>query len=289
MMTRMQNTHLRTLTIALFVAIFLALTTTTHADAPLPDSVTVDIAPIEASFAWRDAFLPPGVPTVAIRSDETAMLWNPAGMAYSGTYYLGYAWKGTYRKDVTREYDKEISTHFFLTKARGFAFGYVRDSYSEGEQNMFLFSLAPRISEFFSLGWTGKWKAGFNFDVGTMVRLGPKITLGFVGRDLRERSNTRRYWETGLAVTATRRLLLHYDVIVEDSSWRIATAHGGGFYANLKSGISFGASYFTDGEGNGIIRGSLKLMMPGNVIDSEYSNSTDDYQTLGVRISSHNP
>ena len=60
-------------------------------------------------------------------------------------------------------------------------------------------------------------------------------------------------------------------------------------YTSLKSGISFGGSYFTDGEGNSIIRGGLKLMMPSNLLDSEYSNSTDDWQTLGVRLSSRSP
>ena len=33
------------------------------------------------SFAWRDTFLPCGIPSVALRTNETAMLWNPAGVA----------------------------------------------------------------------------------------------------------------------------------------------------------------------------------------------------------------
>ena len=47
---------------------------------------------LDSTLVYRDAFLPPGVPSIAVRTDETAMLWNPAGLAFSGGYFLGYAW-----------------------------------------------------------------------------------------------------------------------------------------------------------------------------------------------------
>jgi hypothetical protein len=95
----------------------------------------------------------------------------------------------------------------------------------------------------------------------------------------------RRYWESGLALHAVPgRLTFHFDVIVEDSPWRAETGLGGGFLANLKGGISISASYFTDGEGHGITRGGLRLMMPSNVVEGEYTEYTNNYQSLGFRL-----
>jgi hypothetical protein len=244
------------------------------------DSVDTQI-PLEATFHWRNAFLPPGIPTVAIRADETAALWNPAGLAFSPVYYLGYAWKGTYQ-----ESDLTVSTHFFLTKAAGFGIGYVRDNYSGDSKNMYLLSIAPQVTNFFAVGFTGKWKGGFNFDLGAMVRLGPRISMGFVGRDIRTRDVRRHYWESGIAMMIARGLIIHSDVIVEDGDLRIETAWGGGFQVNLESGLSFGGTVFTDGEGHTIIRGGLRLKMPTKVVEGDYSTSNDDFQTLGFRFSS---
>lgn len=252
---------------------------------PLPLFAADPPDPILSTLAYRDAFLPPGAPSVAVHADETAMLWNPAGLAMSGVYYLGYSWKGTYYED-----DLQIQSHYALTKAKGFGIGIMRDNYSEGVKTTTLFSLAPPITDYLTLGWTGKWKGGFNFDVGAMLVLERHLALGFVGRNVRYRDDVRRYWEGGLALHAVPgRFTLHFDVIVEDSPWRAETGLGGGINANLESGISVSASYFTDGEGHGIARGGLRLRMPGNIFEGEYTQYTNDFQTLGARLSTHNP
>jgi hypothetical protein len=59
---------------------------------------------------------------------------------------------------------------------------------------------------------------------------------------------------------------------------------GGGFNLNLEQGVSVTASYFTDGEGHGITRAGLRLRMPGNTVEGEYTQYTNDFQTMGVRI-----
>jgi len=239
---------------------------------------------LDSTFAYRDAFLPPGVPSVAVRTDETAMLWNPAGLAFSGAYFLGYAWKGTYYKQ-----HQEISTHFFLTKMGGFGIGYTRDSYSKGTQNQFLISLAPPISKSFSIGVTNKWKGAFNLDAGAWLKFGDMGTLAFVWRDIRETDRDRKAYEAGLAIFPTQRSTLHFDVIIEDNSWRKATTLGGGLYAALSQNFYLGGSYFWDGNGNRIMRVGLKLQMPGNVAEGTLSRYSDDYQTYGIRMTSFNP
>jgi hypothetical protein len=240
--------------------------------------------PLDSTFTYRDAFLPPGIPSVAVHTDESGMIWNPAGLALSNIFYLGYSWKGTYLREHL-----ETSTHFVISKARGFAMGYVRDNYSEGVKNAFLLTLSPRLSNQFAVGWTGKWKGGFNFDVGVMMGVGRHLSLGFVGRNLRYKKNVRRYWESGLGIFPTRRIILTFDVIVEDSAWRKETGFGGAVYANLGRGVAIGTSYFTDGEGNNNIRASLKFRMSRNVIESEYASYTNDWQTVGIRFSARNP
>jgi hypothetical protein len=240
---------------------------------------------ILSTLAFRDAFLPPGPPSVAVHTDETSMLWNPAGLSMSKAYYLGYLWKGTYFED-----DLAVQTHFALTKARGFAIGLMRDDYSKGVKTTTLFSLAPPITDNLSVGWTGKWKGGFNFDAGLMFMLGRRVSVGFVGRNLRYKKNVRRYWEGGLALHAVPgSFTCHFDVIVEDSPWRAETALGGGFYARLSDGLSLTASYFRDGEGHGITRAGLGFSLPGNTFEGEYTQYANDYQTLGLRIASKNP
>ena len=239
---------------------------------------------LDSTLAYRDAFLPPGIPSVAVRTDETAMLWNPAGLAFSGTYFLGYAWKGSYYKQ-----HQEISTHFFLTKAGGFGIGYTRDNYSRGTKNQYLISLAPNISNSFSVGVTNKWKGAFTLDAGAWLKFGSMGTLAFVWRDLRDTDRDRKTYEAGLAIFPTQRITMHFDVIIEDNSWRKGTTLGGGLYAAVNQSFYVGGSYFKDGDGNGIMRAALKLQMPGNVAEGEYSSSSDDYQTYGIRMTSHNP
>jgi hypothetical protein len=239
--------------------------------------------PIDATFSYRETFLPPGVQSVAMRTDETAILWNPAGLAMSPIYYIGYSWKGTYLKD-----DRQVESQFLLTKARGFGMGFVRDDYSPHTKTTTLFTLAPHVVDDFAIGFTGKWKGGFNFDCGAMLRVKDRLTLGVVGRNLRERENIRRYLEGGVAITAVpQRLTLFFDVIDEDSPWRDALAYGGGFTARLEYSVNVGASYFYDGDGNKIFRASLSFMSGINVLAGEYSTATNKWYTVGARLASY--
>ena len=133
-------------------------------------------------------------------------------------------------------------------------------------------------------------KGGFNFDVGMMAVLGRYLSVGFVGRNVRYKPDVRRYWESGIALSAVPgRLTCHFDVIVEDSPWRTETGLGGGFNLNLEKGVSITASYFDDGEGHGITRLGLRLKMPSNTLEGEYTQYTNDFQTMGVRIATRNP
>ena len=237
---------------------------------------------IDSTFAFRETFLPPGVPSVALRDDETSMLWNPAGLAMSPTYYVGYAWKGVYLGD-----DRKVATHFILTKARGFGLGFMRDNHSEGTRTTSIFTLAPRIGRTLSVGFTGKWRGGFNFDCGLMYRRPEQLSIGVVGRNLRERKAVRRYVEGGIALTAVpHRLTLFFDVIDEDSPWRDALAYGGGFTARLEYGINTTLSCFDDGQGHQTYRASLNFIGGVNVIEGEYSTSSNDWHTLSGRIAS---
>ena len=138
-----------------------------------------------------------GAASMALSNDANALFWNPAGIAMSGVYFLGYSWKGTYYDD-----DIRIQSHYALTKARGFGIGLMRDDYAKGVKTTTLCSLAPPITDKFTLGWTGKWRGGFNFDVGVMAILGNHVSFGFVGRNVRYKPNVRRYWESGLALHA---------------------------------------------------------------------------------------
>jgi hypothetical protein len=234
----------------------------------------------QSSFVYREAFLPPGLPSVALRTDETAMLWNPAGMAMSGAYGFGYAWKGTYYRD-----DKIISTHSLLMKAKGFGIGFIKDDYSEGVRSMTVFSLAPRVHPNIGLGWTSKWKGGWNFDAGAVLALGDHVLVSAVAKDIRAKEDARKYYEAGIAVFAMpKRLTLFFDFIDEDSSWRDESVYGGGIVARLQSSISVSVSYFTDESADYIWRASLRLLIPGRVIDGEYSVFSDDWETVSARI-----
>jgi opacity protein-like surface antigen len=267
--------------IALWVGLWAAL----FPFAPLSHFGLADAASakeIDSTFSFREILLPPGVPSVALRTDETAILWNPAGLAMSKAYYVGYSWKGTYLKD-----DKQAGSHFLLTKARGFGIGFVRDDYSEHVKTTTIFTLSPHVIDSFSLGFTGKWKGGFNFDCGAMLRAGDRVTFGFVGRNLREKKDVRRYLEGGVAITAVpHKLNFFFDVINEESPWRDALAYGGGFTAKLEYSIYIGASYFYDGDGNKIFRTSLSFLSGVNILAGEYSISTDNWRTIGGRFAS---
>ena len=165
----------------------------------------------------------------------------------------------------------------------------MHDDYSRGVRTTTLFTLAPHVpgTRKVSLGFTGKWKGGFNFDCGAMVKAGDKATLAFVGRNLRERENVRRYLEYGLAVfPVPRRLTLFFDVINEESPWRDALAYGGGFSARLEYSIYTTVSYFYDGQGNKTLRASLSFLAGVNILEGEYSTATNDWRTLGVRFAS---
>jgi hypothetical protein len=236
------------------------------------------------TITFREALMPPGPPSVALRDDETAVIWNPAGMALSDIYYVGYAWRGTYFED-----DRVVSTHFFLTKAKGFGVGIRRDDWYDDNEVTTFFSLAPHLSKSIGLGWTGKWRSGFNFDAGITVRLGRRIILGGVSRNIRDKEDARKYNEVGIGVSAlARKLTLFFDVVDEDSPWRDELAMGGGFIVRLQYGITMTASYLDDGEDHGTIRVGLKLS-GARMIEGEYSETTDDYSTLSGRLSSHNP
>jgi hypothetical protein len=237
--------------------------------------------PIDGSLSFRDTFLPPGPPSVAMRTDETSMLWNPAGLAMSDAYFVGYAWKGTYLED-----DRQVVTHFLGTKSRGFGFGLTWDDLTRKNRLASIFTLAPKVTNHVAIGFTGKWRAGFNFDCGLMVRaVSNRVSVGFVTRNLRETKNVKRYIEEGIAVTPIRhRLTVSFDVINEESDFRDALAYGGGIYARLQYGIDAGVSYFTDGQGHDTIRASLSLMSGVNIIEGEYSSSGDHWTTLSGRL-----
>ncbi len=265
------------LTILALAALLLA----SHFTSPECAATDLD-STFATSFVYREAFLPPGIPSVALRTDETAILWNPAGMAMSDAYHLGYAWKGTYCGD-----DKVVSTHFFLTKARGFGFGFMKDDYSEGTRTATLFSLAPRVHRNLGLGFTGKWKGGFNFDAGATLALGKNVIIAGVAKNIRDREDARKYYEGGVAVFALpEQLTLFFDFIDEDSRWRDESAYGGGIVVRLQRNVAMSASYFVDESDNYIWRGSLRILLPHEIIEGEYSTFSNDWQTVSARIAS---
>jgi hypothetical protein len=100
----------------------------------------------------------------------------------------------------------------------------------------------------------------------------------------------RRYYEGGIALSAiSGRLALFFDGIREDSPWRETTGYGGGVLLYLEHGISVSASYFDDGDGNDIVRASLKFLMSSRIIEGEYSQTSDDWETLSARIATKSP
>ena len=238
-----------------------------------------------ASYAWRDTFLPCGMPSVALRTNETAMLWNPAGVAMGNPFSAGYAYSSVYAGD-----DRETGTHFVLTNTRGMGFGFTHDNIGDGTKTRMLFTVAPRFSSRFAVGWTGKWRGGFNFDVGAMMRIGNRISLGFVGRDLRDTRDIRRYYETGAALIITpRRFGVFYNAVIEDNDYRRATAHGGGIYVGFEGSVFFMGTLTDDGEGHTYFRFTLQLYSPSGLIEGAYMTSTDDFRSLSGRISRWSP
>jgi hypothetical protein len=232
----------------------------------------------QSSIAFREAFLPPGIPSVAARFDETAQLWNPACGALSPDYYLGYAWEGTYSED-----DRQVSTHFLLTKSRGFSMGFMRDDFSKGTKTTTLLSIAPRLWSNFAIGLMGWWKGGFNFNAGSALRLGRHVVVGAVGRNLRDKEDARRSYEGGVAVFGMqRKVICFFDVIYEDNPWRKETTYGGGLTARFPYDVALGVSYFSDGTEH-IFRTSLTFMYPTRIVDSEYCRA-GDYEIFGFRL-----
>ena len=240
---------------------------------------------IDSTFASREIQLPPGVPSITLRTDETAMLWNPAGIAMSNTYFLGYAWKGTYGGD-----DLKVISQFFLAKSKGFGLGIMHDSHSRGKKNTYLVTIAPPVSGNFALGFTGKWGGGFNFDCGAMATLRRHLILALVGRNLRSKTDARRYLEAGVALTIHRsRLTFFFDFINEDSKWQKASTYGGGLVARLTRTVAASISYFVDSNDVGAVRTTLRIYLSPNSVDGEYSVFSDDWSVIGGRIASHSP
>lgn len=246
------------------------------------DSLEVDTrVPLHESFAWRETFLPPGVPSVALRTNETAILWNPAGIAMGSRYSAGYAYTAVYSGD-----SRETGTHYILTNTSGLGFGVTKDNIGDGTRTRMLFTVAPRFSDQIAVGWTGKWRGAFNFDVGAMLRLQNLLSLGFVGRDLRETQDARTYYETGAAwLISPNKFGVFYDVIIEDNTYRKATAHGGGFYVGFDDQVFFMGTLHTDGDGNTFFRFMLQLYSPTGLLEGSYMNSSNDFKALSGRFS----
>jgi hypothetical protein len=247
--------------------------------APVP-AYALD-STLVSSYAWRDTFLPSGIPSVALRTNETSILWNPAGVAMGNPYSAGYAYTAVYSGD-----SKATGTHFILTNMRGLGFGFTRDNIGEGTKTRMLLNVSPRFSRSFALGWTGKWRGAFNFDVGAMMRVRNRLSLGFVGRDLRETKEARTYYEAGIALIISPRAFgIFYDTVIEDNIYRKATAHGGGIYVGFEGSVFFIGTLTNDGEGHTYFRFVLQLYSPSGLLEGAYMNATDDFTSLGGRFS----
>jgi len=256
------------------------LTSIVLAAAAPGTALAVDSAFVD-SYAWRDTFLPCGIPSVALRTNETAMLWNPAGVALGSAFSGGYAYTAVYSDE-----DKASGTHFMLTSTRGLGFGFTKDTIGEGTRTRMLFTVAPRFSQVFAVGWTGKWRGAFNFDVGAVVRIKNKISLGFVGRDLRETQQARTYYEAGVAVIISpSKFGLFYDMVIEDNEYRKATAHSGGIYVGFEGSVFFVGTLTDDGEGHTYFRFNLQLYSPGGLLEGSYMTSNAGFTSLGGRFS----
>ena len=233
------------------------------------------------SYAWRDTFLPCGIPSVALRTNGTAMLWNPAGVALGSPFSAGYAYTAVYAGE-----DKATGTHFALTNTRGMGFGFTRDNIGDGTKTRMLFTVAPRFSKVFAVGWTGKWRGGFNFDVGAVMRVRDRISLGFVGRDLRETREARTYYEAGIGVIISpQKFGVFYDAIIEDNEYRKATAHNGGIYVGFEGSVFFIGTLTDDGEGHTYFRFTLQLYSPSGLLEGAYMTSNADFKSLAGRFS----
>jgi hypothetical protein len=79
---------------------------------------------------------------------------------------VGYAYTAVYSGD-----NKETGTHFVLTNTSGLGFGFTRDNIGEGTRMRMLLAVAPRFSLTRSMGWNGKWRGGYNYDVGAVMRI----------------------------------------------------------------------------------------------------------------------
>lgn len=233
-----------------------------------------------ASYAWRDTFLPCGVPSVALRTNETSILWNPAGVSMGNSYSAGYAYTAVYSGD-----SKETGTHFILSNTKGLGFGFTRDNIGDGTRTRMLLTVSPRFSDAFALGWTGKWRGAFNFDVGAIMRIRNIISLGFVGRDLRNTREARTYYEAGIALIASPgKFGAFYDTVIEDNIYRKATAHGGGIYLGFESSVFLIGTLTSDGEGHTYFRFTLQLYSPSGLLEGAYMTSPD-FNSLGGRFS----
>ncbi len=243
--------------------------------------VSTASASFGSSSCFRDLYLPPGPPSVALQIDENAILWNPSAIGLSSRYYIGYAWKGIYF-----EGKKEVTNHFFLTRSRGFGFGFMHDSHSVGVKTTTLLAISPPVSSRFSLGFTGKWRGGFNFDCGVSVVPTDEIRIAIVGRNLREDSPSPRYIEGGIAAGAiSNKLTLFFDTIFEESESRKKTIYGCGILANWGHGFITSFSFFQDQADLTTIRAAIRLHQGPNIIEGEYWKASDRWSSLSARIS----
>lgn len=238
-------------------------------------------SPIDSTGFFRDLYLPPGLPSVALQIDENAILWNPSGIGMSQAYYIGYAWKGIYRQGK-----KQATNHFFLTKSRGFGFGFMHDSHSVGVKTTTLLSISPPVSSRFSIGFTAKWRGGFNFDCGATAVPMQAIRIAAVGRNLRDDSGSPRYIEAGLAAgMASGKVTIFADVIFEETDVRQSTTYGGGIVTNWGHGFITGISFFADKNRISMIRAGIRFHANPNIIDGEYWKSSDRWSSLSAKIS----
>lgn len=246
-----------------------------------PDQALAQKTAIDSTGFFRDLYLPPGLPSVALQIDENAIIWNPSAIGLSQRYYIGYAWKGIYRQG------KKVATnHFFLTKSRGLGFGFMHDSHSVGVKTTTLLSIAPPVSSRFSIGFTGRWRGGFNFDFGATAVPMQRIRVAIVGRNLRQDRSSQRYIEAGLAGAAiSSKVTVFADVIFEETDLRKTTTYGGGIVTNWGHGFTTSLAFLVDQDHVSVIKAGIRFHSNPNIIEGEYWKSSNRWSSLSARIS----
>jgi hypothetical protein len=174
-----------------------------------------------------------------------------------------------------------------LAKIKQLGMGVVFDEHAEGTKTTALLSLSHRFLDDFSLGVTGKWRGGFNFDCGGMMKLkGERVSIGLAARNLRNDPDTGKYLEGGVATfVVPERLVLFCDVIHEDGPWRYETGGGCGISGRLEHGFLVTVAYFMDGTGDSIVRASLGWFGSHRLLEGEYAAAADGWDALSIRLS----